>query len=116
MRDDNVVNPGIHYDESNGTALNIRDITGGALSSVIKCLKSSQPVAGFDEELAKFHELAGVGSSSNQREQQHEAPVDESPSGPGGGRLPTVHEETEADLDAHSMEGQHEEFNEEKVL
>eukprot|EP00959_Pyramimonas_sp_CCMP1952_P299924 6273217-Pyramimonas_sp.AAC.1 len=41
---DNDVNPGFHYYEAEGTALNIPDI-GSAHSRIIKCLKSIKPQA-----------------------------------------------------------------------
>eukprot|EP00959_Pyramimonas_sp_CCMP1952_P152127 3182994-Pyramimonas_sp.AAC.1 len=35
----NDVNPGFHYYEAEGTALNVHDITGSAHSRIIQCLK-----------------------------------------------------------------------------
>ena len=98
---DNDVTPGFHYYESNGTALNIRDITGGTKSRIIQCLKSSKPLAGFDEDLAKFQELADSGPSDGQRgnAREDEGQEPEATTNAPGGRLPTIREETEADLD-----------------
>ena len=48
---DNDVAPGFHDYESDGTALNISDITGSTHARIIQCLKSSKPLAGFDEDL-----------------------------------------------------------------
>eukprot|EP00959_Pyramimonas_sp_CCMP1952_P314746 6588668-Pyramimonas_sp.AAC.1 len=43
VRYDNDVDPGFHYYEADGTALNIRDILGSAQSGNIQCLKSTKP-------------------------------------------------------------------------
>eukprot|EP00959_Pyramimonas_sp_CCMP1952_P111543 2333003-Pyramimonas_sp.AAC.2 len=54
VRCDNDVNPGFHYCESAGAALDMRDITGSAHSRIIQCLKSTKPHAGFDQDTTKF--------------------------------------------------------------
>eukprot|EP00959_Pyramimonas_sp_CCMP1952_P067330 1405199-Pyramimonas_sp.AAC.1 len=55
---DNHVNPGFHYYEAEGTALNIHDTTGSAHSRIIQCLKPTKPQAGFDQDMTKFEGLA----------------------------------------------------------
>eukprot|EP00959_Pyramimonas_sp_CCMP1952_P190339 3981197-Pyramimonas_sp.AAC.1 len=55
---DNDVNPGFHYYEAEGIALNIHDITGSAHSRIIQCLKSTTPQARFDQDMSKFEDLA----------------------------------------------------------
>ena len=83
-----------YYYDSNGTALGIRDITGGTRSRITRCLKSSKPLAGFDEDLTKFQELADGGSSDNQRgnARADDGPTADEASEPTGGRLPTIQE------------------------
>eukprot|EP00959_Pyramimonas_sp_CCMP1952_P457603 9475218-Pyramimonas_sp.AAC.1 len=92
---DNDVNPGFQYDEADGTSLNIYDITGLAHSRIIQCLKSTKPQAGFDQDMAKFEELADEPAPDRTA---REAPEAEPPQ--EDGRLPTMYEESEADLEA----------------
>ena len=40
-------NPGFHYYEADGTALNVGSITGSAHAWIIQCLKSSKPTNSF---------------------------------------------------------------------
>ena len=94
----------------------MHDITGGARPRITQCLKSSKPVGGFDEDSANIQELADGGASDNQRGPRREGPDDEPPPDPGGGRLPTIQKETEADLDVDCAEERHEELKEARVL
>ena len=75
-------------------------------------------MAGFDEDLAKFQELADGGSSDNQRgnARADDGPAADEASEPTGGRLPTIQEETDADLDAHIMEEWYQELTDECEL
>ena len=50
--------PAFRFYESADAGLNISDITGHARSQITKCLTSSQLLRGFDEDLAKFQEMA----------------------------------------------------------
>ena len=94
---DNDVTPGFHYYESDGTALNISDITGSTHARIIQCLKFSKPLAACDEDLLTFADLADTPPSGrNAQEDTNHATED--------GRLPTRHEESEGDLETHIME------------
>eukprot|EP00959_Pyramimonas_sp_CCMP1952_P095009 1986865-Pyramimonas_sp.AAC.1 len=96
---DNDVNPGFHYYEAEGTVLNTYDITGSAHSRIIQCPKCTKPQAGFDQDMTRFEELAGAPTPDGTTREASEAepPHD-------GGRLSTIYEESEADLESHVME------------
>eukprot|EP00959_Pyramimonas_sp_CCMP1952_P028119 590010-Pyramimonas_sp.AAC.1 len=87
----NDLHPGFHYYEAEGIALNIHGITGSAHSRIIKCLKSTQPQVGFDQEMTKSEELAGM---PTQGHNAREAPEAETPQEDGW--LPTIDGELEA--------------------
>eukprot|EP00959_Pyramimonas_sp_CCMP1952_P469306 9494723-Pyramimonas_sp.AAC.1 len=93
---DNYVNPGFHFYEAEGTALNIHDITGSAHSRITQCLKSTKPQAGFDQDMTKFEEVADAPTPDGTA---REVPEAEPPQ--EDGRLPAVYEESEADVEAH---------------
>eukprot|EP00959_Pyramimonas_sp_CCMP1952_P365523 7655392-Pyramimonas_sp.AAC.1 len=96
---DKDVNPGFHYYEAEGIALNIHDITGSALSRIFQCLRSTKPPAGFDQDMTQFEELADILTpDGTAREAPEATPPQED------GRLPTIHEESEAGLEAHIMD------------
>eukprot|EP00959_Pyramimonas_sp_CCMP1952_P296733 6207931-Pyramimonas_sp.AAC.1 len=85
---DNDVNPGLHCHEADGTVLNVHAITGSAHSGIIQCLKSTKPQAGFDQDVARFEELAGAPTpDATAREASEAEPPQED------GLLPTICEE-----------------------
>eukprot|EP00959_Pyramimonas_sp_CCMP1952_P205147 4289922-Pyramimonas_sp.AAC.1 len=89
------VNPGLHHDEAEGIVLNIHGIVGSAHSRITQCLKSTQPQAGFDQDMSEFEELAdtptpdGTAREASAAEPSHD-----------GGRLSTIYAESEADLES----------------
>eukprot|EP00959_Pyramimonas_sp_CCMP1952_P268638 5616912-Pyramimonas_sp.AAC.1 len=80
-----------------GTALNIHDITGSAHSRIIQCLKSTKPQAVCDQDMTKAEELADIPTRTTREVSEAEPPQED-------GRPPTTYEESEADLEAHTME------------
>eukprot|EP00959_Pyramimonas_sp_CCMP1952_P313185 6555420-Pyramimonas_sp.AAC.1 len=96
---DNDVSPGFYYYESEGSALNIHDITGSAQSRIIQCLKVTKPLAGFDQDMTRFEELADTPTPKGTTREASgaELPHDD-------GRLSTIYEESEADPESHVME------------
>eukprot|EP00959_Pyramimonas_sp_CCMP1952_P036528 764628-Pyramimonas_sp.AAC.1 len=108
---DNDVNQGFHYHEAEGIALSIHDISGSAHSTIIQCLKSTRPQAGFDQDMARFEELVDTLTPEGTAREASEAelPHDD-------GRLSTIHEEPEVDLESHVMEVWHAELQEEREL
>ena len=109
--------PGFHYYEADGTALNVYDITGATRARVIQCLKSSKPSSGFDQDLSRFEDLADPPAQGGQEQGGHapEAPELDLPA-PAGGRLPTIQEEEEGDLEARIVETWYTELMEEFVM
>eukprot|EP00959_Pyramimonas_sp_CCMP1952_P137919 2886924-Pyramimonas_sp.AAC.1 len=98
---DNDVTPAFRYYKSTGTAIDVHRGTGSNHARIIQCLTSTKKIGGFDEDLSKFEDLADRGGGSGQPQvQQATAPPPDIKEGhPTGGRLPTISEETEADLD-----------------
>eukprot|EP00959_Pyramimonas_sp_CCMP1952_P430874 9023806-Pyramimonas_sp.AAC.1 len=92
----NDVNPGFHYYEAEGTALNTYEITGSAVSKIIQCLEPTKHKSGFDQDMTK--------------EASEAEPPQE------GERLSTIYEESEADLAAHIIEVRCKELREERGL
>eukprot|EP00959_Pyramimonas_sp_CCMP1952_P168012 3511126-Pyramimonas_sp.AAC.1 len=108
---DSDVNTGIHYYEAEGIALSIYDISGSAHSRITQCLKSTKPQAGFDQDMSKFAELADAPTLEGAtREASDAEPAHDD------GRISTVYEEPEADLESHVMEVWHAELHEEREL
>ena len=105
---DNDATPGFHYYESDGAALNISDITGSTHARIIKCPKFSKQLAGFDEDLSKFEDLADTPPAGGNAQEDTTPPED------SGGWLSTIQEESEADLEAYYMETWYTELLDEK--
>eukprot|EP00959_Pyramimonas_sp_CCMP1952_P249566 5216825-Pyramimonas_sp.AAC.1 len=64
-------------------------------------MKPTKPQAGFDQDMTTFDELADM---PTQGSDTREAPEAEPPQEE---RLPTIYEESKADLEAHIMEVRH---------
>eukprot|EP00959_Pyramimonas_sp_CCMP1952_P429983 9005725-Pyramimonas_sp.AAC.1 len=75
----------------------------------MQCLKSMK--AGFEQDMTKLEELADI---PTQDDNAREAPEAEPPQ--EDGRLPTIYEESEADLEAHMTEVRCTELREEREL
>ena len=71
-------------------------------------MPSTKQAAGFDEDLSKFENLA---DGPRPPQPPASAPPPQTPPAEDDGRLPTIQEETEADLDAYVMEEWYEELN-----
>eukprot|EP00959_Pyramimonas_sp_CCMP1952_P345826 7242727-Pyramimonas_sp.AAC.1 len=77
----------------------------------MQCLKFTKSQAGFDQDMAKSDELADMPTQgSNARGGPEAEPPQED------GRPPTIHEEPEADIEAHIMEVRYTEFKDEREL
>eukprot|EP00959_Pyramimonas_sp_CCMP1952_P182213 3809837-Pyramimonas_sp.AAC.1 len=96
---DKDVDPGFHYYEAEGTALNIHDITGSSQSRIIQCPKSTNPQAGIDKDMTRFEELAGALTPDGTAGEASEAEPRH-----GDGRRSTIYEESKADLESHVVE------------
>eukprot|EP00959_Pyramimonas_sp_CCMP1952_P318720 6669019-Pyramimonas_sp.AAC.1 len=107
---DNDVNPGFHYYEAEGTALNKYIILGSTHSRITQCLKSIIPQAGFDQDMSRFEELAGTPTPDGTRREASEAEP------PHDGRPSTIYKESEADIESHVMEVWYVELQEEREL
>ena len=97
------------------TKLKVRDvhgITGSAHARIIHCLKSVKPQAGFDQYMTKFEELADTPNQGNPANSTASQDVDHEDEG----RLSTIYEESETDLEAHILETWYTELREEKQL
>ena len=92
-------NPGFHYYEADGTALNVGSISGSAHARIIQCLKSSKPTNSFHQDMTMFEELTGPPPPGDaERDAPREAPATPD------GRLSTIEEESEGESDALYLE------------
>eukprot|EP00959_Pyramimonas_sp_CCMP1952_P137133 2869535-Pyramimonas_sp.AAC.1 len=74
-------------------------------------MKSTRPQAGSDQDVSKFEDFADAPTPEEATREAAEAESEHD-----DGRLSTIYEESEADLESHDMEVWHAELQEEREL
>ena len=92
-------NPGFHYYEADGTALNIGAVTGSTHARIIQCLKPSKPTAIFHWDMTMFEELADIPPPGDSAQAAPRA----APATPDG-RFSAIDEEPEGEVEAQILE------------